>query len=274
MTKNRLLPIIIVASLLLTGKLQAQPSPSDSLIYRMVSFSKEFGQRGDSLWCCAHLKASYPIVLSGADQAVIDSINKYYNKTLAAIGFTAEVSDWDDRADQVFSTRTNLLNAPSTATTDIGTDVTTLVILNGQGLFTTVTLKISYFGGKPILARMYANFSLETGKRLTLADLFPQANRSLLEGAGERAFRELLEVPDGATLASRDINFPEDKFELPDGFLIKPSGLEFHFARNEVIPREIQLTIPWADLNDLLKPNCPVNEIIQNEKGTSPPSEH
>ena len=112
----------------------------------------------------------------------------------------------------------------------------------------TVTILV-YGVAEPVMYTILRNFNLQTGKPITLQDLFLPNYEYSLNRIGERHFTR----KNGAT----GWNFQPGHFELTTNFAVLPGGLLFQFNPYQLVPYSMGMPtvfIPYHEIRDLLKP--------------------
>lgn len=98
------------------------------------------------------------------------------------------------------------------------------------------------------------NYDINSNKRLKLKDVF--TNVDSLYKVAENKFRTVYKVPQGAKINSSGFQFPEDKFELTENFLIENDGITLLWNPYEIAAYsygQISLKLKYKEVNDLLK---------------------
>lgn len=109
------------------------------------------------------------------------------------------------------------------------------VINNTRGILTIAINSYSYRGGAHgIASKRYLNYNLINGHRITLDSAFVKDEKMLL--AAEKFFRQSQGLSENEALNDTKFNFPNNRFFLPDNFLIRPNEIIFLYNAYEIAP--------------------------------------
>ena len=97
-------------------------------------------------------------------------------------------------------------------------------------------------------------FNLITGRTLTYNDVFKDV--SAFTAFAETKFREKYNIPQGESINSKGLMFPDDSFVLPENIFYKEDGLLLYYHAYEIAsyadqPKE--LFLPYDEINSFLK---------------------
>lgn len=121
----------------------------------------------------------------------------------------------------------------------------------------------SYTGGAHgMFSTDYLNFDVDKQKLITLNDLFSQPNR-------QKAKQLLWETYKARSAEENDQPFVEQKdFSLSEQFYFTPDGLVFSYppyAIGPFVEGEIDLTLTWEEINELINPDYLLKPVINIE---------
>jgi len=98
------------------------------------------------------------------------------------------------------------------------------------------------------------NYDINSNKRLKLKDVVTNVDSLFI--VAENKFRTVYKVPQGAKINSSGFQFPEDKFELTENFLIENDGITLLWNPYEIAAYaygQISIKLKYKEINDLLK---------------------
>ncbi len=101
------------------------------------------------------------------------------------------------------------------------------------------------------------NYNPKTNVAITLDSLIDPSNKAKLISKAEAIFRKNEKLTPNETLTGKYF-FNDDKFSLPENFYVNDKGLVFLYNPYEIkayVEGTTELTIPFAALKDIAKPN-------------------
>lgn len=114
----------------------------------------------------------------------------------------------------------------------------------------------------------FYNFDLQTGRKLSLNDLFRTGYEKPLTALAEQIFREQNDLTPQASLAAANYTFPNNRFVLSKTILITAMGLVVHYNPYEIASFSqgtTEIEVPFYQLEDWLKdadkPNSLINQL-------------
>jgi hypothetical protein len=138
-----------------------------------------------------------------------------------------------------------------------------LVVRQDSSLITLQERSYSYTGGAHgMYGTNLMNYDINAHRRLQLGDIITDGMRNHLTDIAEKIFRRDEKLSPTASLGDNYF-FKDNKFTLPDNFLITPTGLRFVYHPYEIKPYaagETELFIPYTTIRGLLKPNTVISQ--------------
>ena len=101
---------------------------------------------------------------------------------------------------------------------------------------------------------------LRSGRPIELEDFFAPESMPALNERAERAFREEHGPEPGRSLSAK-WSFDDGRFALPESFVVDEEAITFNWKHDEIgpgAPDAPWVTLPWAGLQDLLRPEAPM----------------
>jgi hypothetical protein len=136
------------------------------------------------------------------------------------------------------------------------------IVFTTKDIITLLFNEYGYTGGAhPYSGSRYSVLSLEDASQVVLADLLSTGYESALNVAGEKIFREERRLKEEETLEEQGFSFPNDVFSVNDNFGVLQEGLDFVFNSYEIAPYALgptQFTIPYEDIQELIRPDGPL----------------
>ena len=115
-------------------------------------------------------------------------------------------------------------------------------------------------GAHPLSIVQFANYDLQSGKRISIDDIIlPQARPELVKLA-EDVFRATRELDSESSLADMGFDFKDGQFDLPENMALTQDALIFYFNPYEIAayvygPSEIKVYFSqMGDLKKTVKP--------------------
>lgn len=128
----------------------------------------------------------------------------------------------------------------------------------GAGVLSLCGTESDYLGGAhPNSDGSCAMFSLTTGARVTLPELFGGVVPAALVQAGEAAFRETRGLDASVGLQEEGYAFDNNVFTLPSDAHLTSEGLMFNFDPYEIAPYALggtDFSVPWPVFEGMLLP--------------------
>ncbi|PSJ73881.1 DUF3298/DUF4163 domain-containing protein [Sphingobacteriales bacterium UPWRP_1] len=209
---------------------------------------------------CAHIEIIYPVIakLPGENRQAVNNINNAIARALAESMPAEEPTPPQQAAEQFIA---DFKEQDASYKMSWEHEVMTNIYHNANNLLSIGFSTYSFTGGAhPNHAEAFYNFNLLTGKQVELSDIFSAGYEKRLTMLAEQKLRKLYAI--GAKTPLTEAGFFEDKFALNDNFSVSTTGIAFLFNPYEIAPYamgEQLITIPWAEIKDMLKPGSIIN---------------
>lgn len=139
------------------------------------------------------------------------------------------------------------------------------ILYQEETYISLASILFNYTGGAhPNNSQLYRSYSLKTGQRLRLDDLFIEGYQTSLNQSAEIEFRMQKEIPPTNTLESAGYWFEDDRFVINDNFAVINQSLIFFFNPYEIGPYALgatELELKLTDYIDLIDPNGPIGYL-------------
>ncbi len=112
-------------------------------------------------------------------------------------------------------------------------------------------------GAHPISYTYYKTFSRDSGKKLSLNDLFKPDFRNALTMKAERIFRKDKAMSPDSSFAAAGYWFKNNFFSLNNNYALTGKGLQFFYNDYEIAPYYMgstKMIVPYDELKSVLKP--------------------
>ena len=237
----------------------------DTLTYSFKNFKEkapDCGDKPDS--ACTIVKVSYPEF--NGRQALNDSVARKLNmlfgddkkpgSSLAELSKSFMSGYADFRKDRPKSTLQFLLDAKAR-------------ILRQDSSLTTVEVTgYSYTGGAHgVSYTSYVNWNTAANKSIALSDILIDGYHAQLTQGAEQIFRKQEKLSDTTKLTNgRTYFFKDDKFSLPDAYVITPLGIKFLYNVYTIKPYAAgptELLVPYAQIKSLIKPGTVLSQYLK-----------
>lgn len=274
--KPRLRPhlgsLLLLVSLLAGCKLELPfgNGLSDPLRSETVAFSQYGGARcpqdsppsADA--ACAKITLSYPHVTAAGSAEAVQAINRF---------IMAQILEYGEENGQPLTTPAELAKrfiadydgVPDNAG---GWDLerSMAAVFSNAQLLTLRYLESGYTGGAhPFSGVSYAVLDVNSGRQLTLPELFAPGYETVLNAAAEQAFRQERGLAAQADLEVAGFWFPNNQFKVNTNFGVTEEGLAFHFNAYEVAPYAMgptEFIVPWDALRPVIPPTSPLASLL------------
>jgi len=139
-------------------------------------------------------------------------------------------------------------------------------VLRQDSSFTTIEVTgYSYTGGAHGVSYTYfINWNTKANKSIGLSDLLIDGYNSKLTQIAEHLFRTNEKLSDTSSLTSdHGYFFKENKFSLPDDYLITPLGIRFLYNVYTIKPYaagQTEIIVPYSQIKSLIKPNTVLSQ--------------
>lgn len=214
---------------------------------------------------CATIKVSYPKVLDAGSPEAIDALNQFIQGQLLDYGDEngKKPASLDELANMFIG---DYLQDPN----PLGNwemDRTATVSFSAEHLVTLNFSEHGYTGGAHgFSGQRYFVLDTNNGQQLTLGDLLNPGYEGELNVAGERAFRQVRDIPPDASLESAGFWFENNTFSVNNNFGVMEDGLVFAFNPYEVAPYALgptEFTVPYDDIGSLIGADSPLAGIAK-----------
>lgn len=181
---------------------------------------------------CSSFVATYPLMVAGKN---IDKVNAVI-QNLITNGETKNIDNYIKNHIQEQMKNHDEI--------EIITNEKNLLLLNSSYSFYGIGAAHGYS------SNTYTTFDLLSGQEIKLKDIFNVGYQNNLTNMAEYYFRD----------QNKDIldslQFPDNKFVLPDDYELKKEGIVFHYSSGEIGPYAIgspQFLIPYENIKNLLR---------------------
>ncbi len=243
----------------------ADAAQTAALAYETIDLDKTYGVCDEPDTSCASITIEYPAILAAPTPQAKDSINEYVRKALLRPMLGEKPAEDVEAALSQFieEYKKFKVDFPDYPTSwSIEREIK--VYYQNAGLASLSFYEFSFTGGAhPNSGVYYVNFDLQSGKRLTLKDLFTEGFQERLNIVAEKRFRELKAIAPNQTYADAGFWFENEQFKLTDNFAVGDTGVVFYYNNYEVAPYAMgptELGISYRDLKELIDPNGPLAE--------------
>lgn len=142
------------------------------------------------------------------------------------------------------------------------------VMRQDSSLSTIEVTGYAYTGGAHgVSYTSYVNWNTKANKNSTLDDVLVANYNDQLNHIAEEIFRKQEKLSDTTKLTNgRTYFFKDDKFSLPDVYVITPVGIKFLYNVYTIKPYaagQTVLLLPYAQIKSLIKPNTVLAQFIK-----------
>ena len=231
----------------------------DSADLQMVNINKQEGNC-QTEEPCARIEIVYPVIakLSGGNGQAVNNINNSVAKALSESMPTEEPTPPQQAAEQFIA---DFKEQDASYKMSWEHDVMTNIYHNANNLLSLGFSTYTFTGGAhPNHAEAFYNYNLLNGKEVELTDIFNAGYEKRLTAMAEQKLRKLYDI--GPKTPLTKAGFFEDSFALNDNFSVSKTGISFLYNPYEIAPYamgEQLISIPWAEVKDLLKSGGVVN---------------
>lgn len=144
-------------------------------------------------------------------------------------------------------------------------------LLNDKNIYSYGISRYVFMGGAHGLSTLtYLNFDLETGKKITEDDLFTAGFvERLTQILKSRIVEQSVEDKDTEPILDlENTDYWVDAIKPNGNFYITDESINYVFNPYEIAPYymgQTEVVIPFIRLSGLLKPNCVISQIINND---------
>lgn len=244
-------------------KEDADAAKAAAVTYETIALEQTYGVCDEPDTSCASITIEYPEISAAPTPQAKDSINAYIRKTLLGSVPGEKPAESVEAAMSRFIEDYKKFKADfSDYPISWSVEREVKVYYQDAGLLSLSFYGFSYTGGAhPNSIVAYANFDLQSGKRLALQDLFREGFRERLNAVAEQRFRELKSIPPNQSYADAGFWFEDEQFKLTDNFAAGDTGVVFYYNNYEIAPYAMgptELGISYRDLRELIDSNGPL----------------
>lgn len=227
-----------------------------SVEYEISKVEEEGGPCGnDENKACVAVSISYPSILKGVSQVILDSLNRNIQSTILDYAFISEKPDnFESLIGEIQKEYESVNKEFPDYNTPWQLEVNADIIYQ-DSLFISVASTIYSFtgGAHPNSYQVYRSYDLVTGKALTLDDLLETGYDLDLNEAAELEFRMAKRIPPSRDLDDEGYFFEGNRFKLNSNFAIMNKSLLFYFNPYEIGPYALGATELELKLTDYVK---------------------
>lgn len=204
---------------------------------------------------CINVEISYPAILKGAGQTVLDSLNANIKASILEYAFVTEKSEnFDDLVEEIGNEYKIVTRDFPDYETPWQLEVTSDIIYQDSLFISVASTIYSFTGGAHAISyQVYRSYDLQTGKTITLGDLLEPAYEIELNEAAELEFRMAKQIPPSRDLDDEGYFFEGNRFKLNQNFAIMNRSLLFFFNPYEIAPYALGSTELELKLTDYVK---------------------
>lgn len=223
-----LIPLVLAAGLLSNSVLSSHALQAPQL-YTVEKYTYQ-GQNCPPIAGCMEISFEYPVIHQGTSVArakIAKGIQDMMG--LSKIGFDEHSRKWSQ------DYREYQAEFKATMAWTYETKVKVQHITTRW-----VSLEVNHYeftgGAHGNYWTRYLNYDLQTGEPITLNHLFQGAYLKQLTSLAEKSFREKREIKETESFSDAGFSFKEDRFWLPEFFLLEPHNIKFLFDVYDVGP--------------------------------------
>jgi hypothetical protein len=240
------------------GGSKKKAGPTEKM-FEVQNISQQAADCGEPQAPCATVNIRVPSLVSGTNENARDAINGTINRLLGAGGNSGKGPQTPEVLAYEFLSEYERNRAEDPTYRTKWTMEKNFSIVRNDGKVLSMSFSDRrYTGGDGTTEVLtFANFRLEDGSSLKLTDLFVEGYDLKLVPLGEQKFRTLKRIKPGKSFSESGYTFDGDRFQLTDNFSITPTGLRFHWNRNEIAsgPNGVtDIVFDWKSITELLKP--------------------
>ena len=260
-----------IALILITGSFTAcnhgvqgnkQPTGAkDTLTYNYKTFKQRDADCGNSPdSTCTIAKITYPDFDS--KKTLNDSVTRSFIKLFATNTGKTDTG-YSQLANNFIGTYKAFKKEQPKSTLIFLLDGHARVLKQDSDILTVEISGYSYSGGPHgVDLTSYVNWDKKTNKSIALSNILVAGYQDKLNHIAEKIFRKNEKLLDTAKLNNgRTYFFKDNKFSLPDNYLILPEGIRFLYNVYTIKPYvagKTELLVPYTQIKALLLPNSAV----------------
>ena len=204
---------------------------------------------------CIDVKISYPVILEGVKQPILDTLNTSIKASILEYAFVSEKqTDFVSLISEIKGEYESVVADFPEYDTPWQLEVNSDIIFQDSLFISLASTIYSYTGGAHAnTMQVYRSYDLQTGKALQLADLMEAGYEIDLNEAAEVEFRMAKMIPPGRDLDAEGYFFDGNRFKLNENFAIMNRSLLFYFNPYEIAPYALGATELELKLTDYVK---------------------
>lgn len=234
---------------------------ADTLVYTYKTFKqrdKDCGDSPDST--CTLVKVNYPEFDS--KKTLNDSVTRSFIKLFVTNTGKTDAT-YSQLADNFIGVYKAFKKEQPKSTLIFLLDGHAKVLKQDSDILTIEISGYSYSGGPHgVDLTSYVNWDKKTNKSIALSNILVAGYQDKLNHIAEQIFRKNEKLLDTAKLNNgRTYFFKDNKFSLPDNYLILPEGIRFLYNVYTIKPYvagKTELLVPYTQIKALLLPNSAV----------------
>jgi len=253
-------------------KVEVEPSAFQGTFveYEIREIGEKSGpcQQDSTSTRCVDIDISYPAILKGASQGVLDTMNANIQSGILAYAFeSGKTANFQSFIKEITSEYTSVTKDFPDYNTPWQLEVKSDIIYQDSLYLSIASTIYSYTGGAHANTfQVYRSYNLQTGKTIKLADLMESGFKVELNEAAELEFRMAKQIPPSRDLDDEGYFFNGNRFQLNENFAILNRSLLFYFNPYEIAPYSLGGTLLELKLTDYVKliKNGSVIEDLKN----------
>ena len=237
---------------------QTEQMLSDSTVYGLSNLTEEYCITLAQDTLCAEAKAEFLTLEKGMNAAATEKMQMHLKNMVSGDSMTVAemLQDFVREIDEFKGNEPGYLPPGYAMEVKQKTRINNQILLNGeQGYY-------QYSGGAHgIYFTEYFNFDAQTGKLLAWQNLFSDTLRVYA-----LAQKELMSQYDDGAKMSEYYSFPNDKFYLPENFLLHTDSIEFLYGVYEITSYaqgEQVIKLPYSALAADLKTDTTLDKFLK-----------
>jgi hypothetical protein len=256
MLMSRFLSAVFIG-FMVSCAVQERPITNSAIDFTMEKFERtSSGCNADSS-LCARYEVNYPVFI-GLDTLVSNQLKRKVESTVS-MG-NPEAHDWTlEKIASEFIRGFEEFNSEDVDgmamnwyyKANVKVDVLTDSLIS-------LSVRDEYFtgGAHGGTGKYFINHNPETNTDFTLDSFLKDGYEEALRLAGEKAFRQVHQLPEGVSLLDHGFEFPEDIFALNENYGFSNEGIVFVFNSYEVAAYAVgptEIIIPYALIHEWIR---------------------
>lgn len=218
---------------------------------------------------CAKFVVEYPLFYGFIQSPLKDSLNKLLTELSTSSIYTDNLYSSIDKAGEEFiKDYVNYINSGEafhTVPFDILKYIN--VHLNTSDIISLGFVEFGYTGGAHgTYFESYYNLNTNNGNKINASELFKESNYNNLLIYAENIFRKNKGIESGISLEQAGYWFENNKFYLPENFLITKHVIKFIYNPYEIaswVEGLIELNLPYSEIKNFINENSVVYKFIK-----------